>query len=209
MTTRFIVKLGLDGLGPMEIVERGRAHVTAMTGSLTYPTPTPALALITTACDALETAEIAVTTNGGRQDTLVRNERLRDLKDLIRELAGYVQAVSQGDPEKIASAAFPMRKKPEPAGVLPAPGNLRVRITLLAGELNTRWDAVVDRHIYELQINDGDPLVEDNFRTLALIGKNYFTAKELTSHRAYTFRVRAIGAEGEGAWSDIATSKPL
>lgn len=209
MTTRFIVKLGLEGLEPMEIVERGRAHVAAMTGNPTYPTPTPALALITAACDALEAAEIAVTTNGGRQDTLVRNERLRELKDLIRELAGYVQAVSQGDPEKITSAAFPMRKTPEPSGVLPAPGNLRVRITQMAGELNTRWDGVPDRHIYELQINDGDPLVEANFRTLVLIGKNYFTAKELTSHRPYTFRVRAIGAEGEGAWSDIATAKPL
>ncbi len=66
MTTNFTVKLGLDGLTPMEVVERGRAHVLALTGNLTYPTPTPALAAITTASNALETAEIAVTNNGGR-----------------------------------------------------------------------------------------------------------------------------------------------
>ena len=209
MTTHFLVKLGLEGLTPMETVERGRAHVLALTGNPIYTTPVPPLATITAACDALETAEIAVLNNGGRQDTLIRNEAWEVLKELIRELAGYVQAVSQGDPVKIASAAFGTRKQPTPSGVLPAPGDLRVRITTKPGELNARWDAVADRHVYELQINDGDPLVEANFHGLAISGKNFFLATGLVSHKDYSFRVRAIGAEGEGAWSDIATTKPL
>ena len=208
MTTRFTVKLGLDGLTPMEVVERGRAHVVAMTGNLVYATPTPALALITAACDALETAEIAVTTNGGKQDTLIRNERLTDLKELIKELGGYVQAVSGGDPEKIASAAFPTRKLPEPSGVLPAPGNLRARITTLPGEIRLNWDGVEDRHIYQAEINDGDPLT-GTWKLLVMTGKNFFTAKGLTSHKDYSFRVNAIGADGVGPWSDMAICKPL
>lgn len=209
MTTQFTVKLGLEGLPPMEVVERGRAHVAALTGNLTYPTPVPTLAAITAASDALETAEIAVTNNGGRQDTLIRNERLRELKELIKQLAGYVQAVSGGDPVLIASAAFTTRKLPEPVGVLPAPGNLRVRITSLPGELNVRWDGVKDRRIYQLQINSTDPLVEADWSPLVMTGKNFFTATGLTSHKVYSFRVNAVGADGVGPWSDIAASKPL
>lgn len=209
MTTNFTVKLGLDGLTPMEVVERGRAHVVALTGNLTFPTPVPALALITAACDALEAAEIAVTNNGGRQDTLLRNQRLAELKELLKELAGYVQAVSGGSPEKIASAAFTTRKLPKPAGVLPAPGNLRARITTLPGELRLNWDGVKDRHIYEVQINDGDPLVVANFKLLEMTGKNFLTVKGLESHKDYSFRVNAVGADGVGPWSDIATCKPL
>ncbi|MBK8498553.1 MAG: fibronectin type III domain-containing protein [Flavobacteriales bacterium] len=209
MTITFTVKLGLDDLTPMEVVERGRAHVLAMTGNALYPTPTPPLATITAACDALEVAEIAVTNNGGRQDTLIRNERLRELKELIKQLGGYVQAVSGGDPEKIASAAFPTRKLPEPAGLPPAPGNLRARITSLPGELRLNWDGVKDRHIYQVEMNDADPLVEANWQPLEMTGKNFLTAKGLTSHRPYSFRVNAVGADGVGPWSDIASCKPL
>ena len=209
MTTHFTVKLGLDGLTPMEVVERGRAHVTAMTGNPVYTTPTPPLADITTACDKLEEAEITVTTNGGKQDYIIRNQRLEELKELIKELAGYVQAVSQGDEEKISSAAFETRKLPEPSGVLPAPGNLRVRITTLPGELNVRWKGVKDRRIYQLEINDGDPLVEASWKPLLMTGKNFHTATGLASHKSYSFRVNAVGADGVGPWSDIATSKPL
>lgn len=209
MTTHFTVKLGLDGLTPMEVVERGRAHVTAMTGNAAYTTPTPPLATITTACDALETAEIAVTTNGGKQDYIIRNQRLEELKELIRELAGYVQAASQGDEEKIASAAFATRKLPEPSGVLPAPGNLRVRITTLPGELSLRWDGVKDRRIYEVEMNSSDPLVEENWKLLLMLSKNFHIATGLTSHQNYSFRVRAVGADGIGPWSDIGTAKPL
>ncbi len=209
MTTHFTVKLGLDGLTPMEVVEHGRAHVIALTGNAVYTTPTPTLVVIGAACDALEAAEIAVTTNGGKQDYIIRNQRLEELKELIRELAGSVQAVSQGDEVKIASAAFATRKLPEPSGVLPAPGDLRVRITTKPGELNIRWDGVKDRRIYLLEINDSDPLVEANFKLLLMLSKNFHTATGLTSHKSYSFRVCAIGADGQGPWSDIGTAKPL
>ncbi len=209
MTTHFTVKLGLEGLTPMEVVERGRAHVAAMTGNPDYTTPTPTLIVITNACDKLEAAEIAVTTNGGKQDYILRNQRLQELKDLLKELGGYVQAASEGDPVKIAGAAFATRKLPEPSGVPPAPGNLRVRITTMPGELNLRWDGVEDKRIYQVQINDGDPLVEANWAPLLMLSKNFHTAVGLISHKAYSFRVCAVGADGIGPWSDIGTCKPL
>ncbi|HRH39974.1 MAG TPA: fibronectin type III domain-containing protein, partial [Flavobacteriales bacterium] len=63
--------------------------------------------------------------------------------------------------------------------------------------------------IYELQYTDGDPLVEANMKPLAMLSANRYLATGLESHKAYSFRVRAIGAAGIGPWSDIGTGKPL
>lgn len=205
----FTVKIGLDGLNPQQYVERGRAHVIALTGNITYTTPVPPLASITTACDALETADIAVQTNGGKLDYLARNERKRELGDLIKELAGYVQAVSGGDPEKIASAAFETRKVPQPVGQMTAPGNMRARISIMVGVLDLRWSRVKGRMIYVIWICDGDPLIEANWKQLTMATKNFYSVTGLTSGKPYSFRVVAVGSAGPGPASDPATAKPL
>lgn len=102
---KYTVKLGLDGLSPAELVERARAHVIALTGNLTYATPVPALGTITAAADALEAADIAVQQNGGKLDYLARKERMKELKDLLKELGGYVQAIARANPRSPAPAS--------------------------------------------------------------------------------------------------------
>ena len=66
-----------------------------------------------------------------------------------------------------------------------------------------------DRRIYQIEMNDGDPLPLANFRLLVMTGKSFFTATGLTSQQACSFRVNAVGADGIGPWSDVATTKPL
>ena len=83
-----------------------------------------------------------------------------------------------------------------------------MRITTLPGELNIRWKGVKDRRIYQLEFTDSVPLVEANFKLLVMTGKNFDTATGLASHKPYSFRVNAVGADGVGPWSDIATCKP-
>ena len=51
--------------------------------------------------------------------------------------------------------------------------------------------------------------MEANFKLLLMLSKNFHTATGLTSHKSYSFRVCAIGADGQGPWSDIGTAKPL
>jgi hypothetical protein len=191
------------------VVERGRSHVDALTGNAVYATPVPALATITSACDALEAADLKVLQNGGKLDYLARNERNKELHALIKELSGYVQAVSGGEKEKIASAAFKTRKLPEPIGDLPAPGNMRARITPMIGELDLRWNGVRGTKIYITERCDADPLVPANWKLETMQSKNFMTVKDLESGRPYSFRVVAVGAAGPGPASDPATAKPL
>jgi hypothetical protein len=207
-TFLFFVKLNISNLTPSQLIERARALVIALMGNVDFPTPTPTLAAITTAADALEGAEAAVINNGGRKDYLTRNERERELRDLITLLGSYVQVTSGGDPEKILSAGFQTRKVAAPIGLLPAPKNLRALSTSMPGVIDLRWDRVRKRLIYVLEINLADPLLESDWKPLSLLGRNAYTVTELISGKFYSFRVRGIGAAVPSPWSDTAIEKP-
>ena len=209
MTTQFTVKLGIEGLPPEGVLEQGHAHIAALVGNADFATPVPSLAQQQLHCDGLEKAIAGVSQNGGKQDRLVLAAALRLVKDDIKILAGYVQAESGGDPIKIARAAFGTRKEPKPPAPMPAPANLRLVITTLPGQLKARWGGVKDKRIYEGQGNDGDPLVEANWKPLVMSSRNFFLITGLVSHAPYSVRVRAVGALGIGPWSDVATTKPL
>lgn len=206
-TLLFFVKLALTGLSPAKLVERARAIIKALTGNADFPNPTPSLAEVEAATDAVEDADNDVQNNGGRQDYLKRDLRVQTLRDLLTLLGAYVQVTSGGDPEKILSTGFKLRKAPEPVGPLPAPGALQALANRLVGVIDLRWEQVKGRMFYEAQINDGDPLVEANWKALINLSNNAYMATGLESGKAYSFRVRAVGAAGPGPWSDPATEK--
>lgn len=207
-TLLFIVKLALGGLSPAKLVERARAIVAALTGNADFPTPTPTLAAVGAAADAVEAADTDVLNNGGKQDYLTRNLRVQELRNLLVLLGAYVQVTSLGDPEKILSAGNPFRKAPQPVGLVPAPGNLRAEVSKLVGPLDLRWGRVLGRMFYEGQMNETDPSVEAEWKPLVSQSDNTYSVKGLTSGKPYFFRVRAVGAAGPGPWSDPATEKP-
>lgn len=206
-TLLYFVKLALTGLSPASLVERARAIIAALTGNADFATPTPTLAEVEAATDAVEEADNDVQNNGGRQDYLKRDLRVQTLRDLLTLLGAYVQVTSGGDPEKILSTGFKLRKAPEPVGPLVAPGALQALANRLVGVIDLRWDQVKGRMFYEAQICDGDPLVEANWKALINLSNNAYMVTDLESGKAYSFRVRAVGAAGPGPWSDPATEK--
>jgi len=207
-TLLYFVKLALTGLSPAKLVERARAIIAAMTGNAVYTTPVPTLAVVTTATDAVEAADTAVLNNGGKQDYLTRDLRAQELRDLLTLLGSYVQVTSGGDPEKILSAGYPTRKPAEPVGPMGKPGDLRATANKLVGVIDLRWKSVKGRMFYEAQINDVDINVEVNWKPLKNLSDNMYKVTGLESGKAYSFRVRAVGAAGPGPWSDPATEKP-
>jgi hypothetical protein len=207
MQAVFTVKLGLIGLTAADLVEKGRNLVKGCTANPDVVLPPGFLAQLSAACDALEEANLAVRDNGGRQDTLVRNGRKRDLEDVIRALAGYVQAQCEDDAEKIARTSFAVRKRGGPIGVLPQPTNVRAQRGKLPGEAAVRWDRVYGRIMYILWICSGDPKTEADWTILVQTTKNSHTATALESDKEYYFRTQAIGTAGTGKMSDSAHTK--
>ncbi|MCB9167801.1 MAG: fibronectin type III domain-containing protein [Flavobacteriales bacterium] len=207
MTHVFQVKLGLAGLTPTDLVEKGRNLVEKCTGNANLTLPANFLTDMTTALDTLQADNIAVRDNGGRQDVLTRNLQVAAVQELVRQLAGYVQAQCGDDAGKIASTGFTTHRVPSPIGVLDAPGNLRAERGRLPGEVHLRWDGVYGRLMYRGFITSGDPKDESTWQELVQTSKNFHTVTGLDSDKAYYFRVQAIGAAGEGKMSDSATAK--
>ena len=203
----FIVRLGLTRITPTALVEKGRNHVTMLTGNATYPTPTPTLVALTAACVALDTANQAYDFNRGKVDKEARDVAFAALKELVRELAGYVQAHCNNEKELIISAGFDVRRLSEPLGALPAPGDVRALVTPYPGRLEVRWKGVRGRLLYALFMTATDPLDPAGWSLIAQTSKNRYTAEGLTSNTVYSFRLQTIATAGVSPVSDLATAK--
>ncbi len=201
------VKLGYSRLTPAALVEKGRNHVEKLTGNASFTLPAGFLTSLTDACDALEAANFQVLSNGGRTDTLLRNERVADLKLLIKEAAGYVQAQCGDDVEKVNSAGFEVKRAPQPAGIPVAPQDLRVEQTSLPGQLKVRWEGVPARIYYVVWVTTGDPTLEEGWTLLVQTTKNSHLITGLLEGKTYSYRVNAVGTAGAGPVSDYASAK--
>src|SRR3974390_1619557 len=85
-TQRILVILNLPRRIPA-LITYAQNIVTCMSGSPHFPTPTPALAEVSTAISALQTAEVAALSRT-KGAVVVRNDRKRDLVTLLQELRG-------------------------------------------------------------------------------------------------------------------------
>ncbi len=204
MSTVFTVKLGLVGLTSAALVEKGRNTVTMLTGNATYATPTPTLAAITAACDKLEAANKEVLFNGGKVSFEAKRVAVVVLEALLKELAGYVQAISGGDKAKILSAGFDVRKSAEPVGTLPAPQDLIAHISELTGTIDLDWKRVGGTRIYQVFMTTGDPTLSTGWTKVAMGTKTRIAISNLKTGQFYSFRVNAVGVAGESAMSETA-----
>ncbi|MEO8066968.1 MAG: fibronectin type III domain-containing protein [Flavobacteriales bacterium] len=203
----FNVRLGTTGITPTALVEKGRNNVTMLTGNAAFPTPTPTLAAITAAYDALDTANQAYDFNRGKAEKEARDAAFATAMEQMRELAGYVQAHCNNDKELIISSGFDVRRLSQPIGPLPAPANVRALVTSYPGRLELRWNGVRGRIIYGAEITDTDPLNAGGWAPLAQTSKNRYTVEGLKSNTVYSFRITTIGSDGASPVSDIATAK--
>ena len=203
----YTVKLGLSRVTFAALVGKARTNVEMLTGNPKYTTPIPPLNTITDASDTLDAANNAYDFTRSRLDKEARDVAFVTLKGLLKVLAGYVQAISQGDKDTILSAGFEVEKSPSPIGQLPAPPNVRAIVAPYPGHLEVKWGGVKGRTTYELWMTDGDPKVEANWKLQAVTSKNRIVVEDLTSNTVYFFRVVAQGAAGASPVSDTANAK--
>lgn len=88
-------------------------------------------------------------------------------------------------------------------GDLPAPDDLRAAMGDVDGEIDLVWDRVRGASAYVVQMCP-DPTRGD-WTQAALSTSSKATVPGLTSGQTTYFRVAALGAAGQGAWSDVAS----
>ena len=200
MTTTKAVKRALVSLSlPISVpafISMARAVVQAMTNNPSFPSPDPNLATVTTAIDALQTAEGAAQarTKGA---VASRNEKRKALVTLLEQLKAYIQKVADGNPDTAAaviqSAGVGIRKT-----VPRQKQAFLVTAGAVAGTVRVTAQAAARRASYEWEYSlDGGKTWQAMPATLQ--ARTQITG--LAQGATVSVRYKAVTKAGEGDWS--------
>lgn len=102
-----------------QLVGDVQSAINGLTGNAGFPTPAPALRVISAALSAF-TVALAAAVNGGTE--LTKNAKRAELVSLVRPLASYVTITADGDMTKLLSSGFRYQNRTRsPVGQLSAP----------------------------------------------------------------------------------------
>ena len=170
-----------------------------------FPNPNPKQVELLAARDAAIAKETA---RGAKEAELkTANLELQAADDrldaAITSHAGQTEEVTNGDPAKITLLGYTVSGAPQPVGPMPKPENLAATIGDNDGELDVSWNRIYGSKSSEVQ-SSPDPITDNSWVHALTTTKSSVTVAGLPSGKKRWLRVRAIGAQGPGPWSDPA-----
>jgi hypothetical protein len=198
------IKLGLNSLSVPELLSLAQQITGAMQGNPNFTTPNPPLTTVADATKALRTAseEVNAARMESRNKTVIQNQREDQLQGLLRQLASYVDNISNGDEALITSAGMQVQAASSGRGELTVPTAFNATSGDSEGEIDLSWNPVQHAQSYVIESSlDAPPAAKWEHRLATT--KSKATLSNLTSGTRYWFRVAAIGSQGQGGWSDI------
>jgi hypothetical protein len=179
-----------------------QSAITGITGNPNFATPTPTLAIVTTALNAF-TVALADAANGGLQLTAIKNAKRVELVSLMRQLASYVTITSNGDLAVLLSSGLPIQKPARtPIGVLPAPETPILKQGALTGEIDASTPPVPGAYAYNWRVALA-PTPTVYVQTDQTTGaRNTFPG--LVPGQVYNVELNALGSAGPSDWSNAA-----
>jgi hypothetical protein len=132
------------------------------------------------------------------------------LIECLMDLAPYLELVAKGDENILMSTGYDVTQtrtysaaSRDPLG---KPENFSVKRGELEGVLIAHATKLQGASSYELQIAEVDPTVEANWRQYAIFASaSRMEIKGLTPGHKFSVRVRGIGVNGPGSWSETVT----
>jgi len=206
-----IVALKLGTLSVANTIVLGRKIVAAMAANAEiFEEPPFALAALTADLNDLEKRQQQAT--GGarsRDNILLRNEKLAEVRNLLTRLGSYVQTVSNGEATVINLAGMEVRARgPRKSESILPPVGLTVVSTTYPGQLKIRWRLVRNALTYGVEYCPGT-VTPDKWKVVAYATATSVLVSELPSGEIASFRVFAIGAAGTSAHSEVVSRKLL
>ena len=199
------VALNLSGLDAWGQLARLQTAITKLTGNAALPNPNPTLAVAQAQHDAAKTmldtidAKEAELTNLRLQ----RDQLVRVAMDTYDSLGSFVENKSAGDAAIITGAGFDVAGPRTPAPPVGQVLNLVVTAGDNEGTLDAGWDRDRSARSYEVQTSV-DPVTPASWLPRLTAPKSSCTLAGLPSGTRTWVRVRAIGADAPGPWSDPA-----
>ncbi len=197
-----LIKLGLQNMPIPDKIQFARQIAQAMQGNTGFPTPTPPLPSLTEGAHELEDAynDAQAARQAAKMKTSIQDVRSAELDGVLTQLALYVENASDGDKAIIESAGFSVRNPPAPIGTLPAPVDVQVAPSEHAGTADVSWKQVRGARAYCIERAADAPALD--WGMIGTSTKKEASLNSMVSGSKYWFRVAAIGAAGQSAYSD-------
>jgi hypothetical protein len=181
------------------------AGIQGMTGNTNFTTLAAAVTAVGTSYDSYLLAK-ADAVHGGVEQTEIRNARRADLVELVRGLISNINAIANGDTEKLLSSGFPLRKTVRtPVGPLSTPMAPRVGQGPTTCTLKASTLPIYGASLYTARLALASaPLTY--VQTKQSTGTR-FLFQALTAGELYNVGMNAIGAAGPSDWSNDGTGR--
>jgi hypothetical protein len=183
-------------------ISETRKYVLNMTGNPHFPNPEPSLADLTLGANELEAAQLAVASNGSKQDYAQLKIKSKALDTLLRRVGQYVSFIANGEANIISSSGMAVSKDAQPVGPMPKPTDFQVLNGEASGTMICSTKSVKGAKVYVVQAT-ATPDIESSWVIKAVSTRSRNIAVNgLTSGTKYFFRCTLIGASEQGSWGD-------
>lgn len=153
----------------------------------------------------IQTGLIAFQTSLSGTNSSLRDTTRAALTNLLQQLAPNLEKTANGNMAMLSETGFDLRKSPVHSTMPPTiPGNLRVKSTGIAGQVQAKCAASDGADAYVLEYTL-DPMAGPWTEIDPVTNSQNILISGLTRGKDYYFRVRGIGANGTSGWSDVAT----
>lgn len=202
-----IIRLNLDGMNRLEKVAQGEKIVPLMTGNAAFPDAGDLVTELATKTAALKAKNLAQETaqQAAKEATNEANLAEAEYNIAATALANHAQSESKGDETDLLSGGFDLRSEGSPTSMGQVQ-NLSATAGDNATEVDLAWDPEDGAKSYEVQ-SSPDPVTVSSWSHLGVAAKSKETFGGLPSGAICFFRVRAIGPNDKGPWSDPAMKR--
>jgi hypothetical protein len=199
------VALNIKGLKPRDQLAKFQKGITKCTGNAvigaTNPTLVVCQASLDAASDKLDEIDTDEQTLSAKR--IVRDQLLDAAMGNYGQLGSFVENKCAGNPAVATDAGFDVA-----SGPTPAPDVMRIMNLVLThgdhdGSVDAAWNRDTSARSYEVQTSP-DPLTATSFAPKQTAPQSSCTITGLTSGSKIWVRVRAIGSDNTGEWSDPA-----
>jgi len=198
---------GYNGMSDDDVVSRGTAVVTGLTGNTHYTTLPVDLVTLKAEVDSFHALKVEAE-DGSRKVIAQKNKQREAVIKMLKMLGRYVEVTSDGDMAIFTSSGFvPASTTKVPPSALPLPVIRSVTHGLLSGELVVQVEAIPKALNYEIRygavVNGAAPSSWTS-KVITKV-KPPVGIEGLTPGTIYAIQVRALGKLGYTAWSDSTT----
>ena len=182
-----------------QVIADAKSYVQKMTGNTNFPTPSPALATVSTEIATLE-ASYGVSLSRVKGSVAQMHSDLKALSITLKLLASYVENIANADPDNaeaiINSAGMTVKKHtPLPPKVFTVKQGATPGVVLVNSKASKRASYIYQ---YTTDQNNANSWV-DGYKNVKVKG----SITGLTPATRYYFRVATVSTTGESSWSPI------